>query len=219
MKKITITLMLIAASTLLLTACTGSETRGKLDTSGLTIDSDIVADCDGIKADITAKEANVYSLKNLQNSYCPIMVGGLDDIMIWLTNLKKTPEKVCPNLYAFETNTDCSGSSCNLGALDEILYNSMASLIGTLNPNTAIVAGVFTNFKCSPAILEGAKELFIRIFPKYLLKKTSLFCPDAREDTIRDAVTGAFDLDIKTSQLPGYTTNVAGCVTSTNSIN
>ena len=146
-----------------------------------------------------------------------MLVAGLDDVMIWVANTNKAPEKICPSLYDFESKTDCIATSCNLGALDDVLTNSMASSIGTLNTSTPIIAGIYNvKFTCSPAAIDGAKELFGRIFTKYLLKKTSLFCPDTKEDILKDAISGAFDHDIKTSQLPGYTTSPTNCSTTAN---
>ena len=216
MKRTLITLILISTSTLLFNACNSDGLRGKGDSPELIVDPEIIADCDGIKTSIAAKSAEIYTLKN-QTSYCPILIAGLDDVMIWLANLMKAPEKICPNLYDFTSKTDCSGSSCNLGALDDVLTNSMASSIGTLNASVPIVAGIYNiKFTCSPAASDGAKDLFIRIFPKYLLKKTSLFCSNTNEDTLRDAVTGAFDHDVNVTQLPGYTTSTTNCNTTTN---
>jgi len=217
MKRTLITLILISASTLLLNACNSDGLRGKGDSPQLIVDPEILADCDGIKTSIAAKTTIVYELKTQQTSYCPMLVAGLDDVMIWLANLNKAPEKICPTLYDFSSKTDCIGTSCNLGALDDVLTNSMASSMGTFNANVAIVAGIFDiKFKCSTAALDGAKELFSRIFAKYLLKKTTLFCPDTKEDILKDTISGAFDHDIKTSQLPGYTTSLTTCNTGTN---
>ena len=217
MKKIITALLMISSSTLLLNACISDGLRGKGDSPELIMDPDVIADCDGIKTSISAKSADVYTLKTQQTSYCPMLVAGLDDIMIWLANTKKTPEKICPSLYDFESKTDCLGSSCYLGALDEVLMSSMGSSIGTLNVNTMIIAGIFEiKFKCSPAALDGAKELYARIFAKYLLKKTSLFCTETKEDLLRDAISGAFDHDVKASQLPGYISGPSSCTNLAN---
>mgnify|MGYP001809993292 CR=1 FL=1 len=216
MKKLTMTLVIFTASTFLLTACLGDMGKGKNDTTSLTMFTNTVADCDGIKTDLDIKSVEVDQLKT-QTIYCTMVKEGLDDIMVWLAGLKNSPEKVCPNLYDFETQ--------KLGELDNILIDSMHETLNptasSFNVNDKISQGIFhPKFKCSPADLEGAKETFIRIFPKYLLaKKANIFCPEARvEDTIRTAVAAAFEVDIRINQLPGYTTNLSSCPQTLNTV-
>lgn len=209
MKKLIVTLFILTTSTFLLSACLGDAGKEKNDTASLTMFTNTVADCDGIKTDLDIKSVEVDQLKN-QTVYCTMVKEGLDDIMGWLAGLKNSPEKVCPNLYDFEIQ--------KLGELDSILVDSMnetmSATASSFNVNDKISQNIFhPKFKCSPADLEGARETFIRIFPKYLLaKKATLFCPDARvEDTIRTAVAAAFEIDIRINQLPGYTTNLSSC--------
>ncbi|MEI6092674.1 MAG: hypothetical protein WCQ47_03210 [bacterium] len=206
MKKLIITLVILSSSTFLLTACLAGMGKGANDISSLTMFTNTVADCDGIKTDLEIKSSEVDQLKT-QANYCTMVRTGLADLMIWLNGLKASPEKVCPNLYDFDTQ--------KLGELDNILIESMNSLITSLNVTDYINSEIFqAKFVCSPASLEGSKATFIRIFPKYLLaKKANMFCPELKEDTLRTAVAGALEQDIKINQLPGYTSSLSSCPT------
>ncbi|MEI6080034.1 MAG: hypothetical protein WCQ53_05330 [bacterium] len=205
MKTITRTVAVMAITTLILASCMGGSKGRGTSVESLTTDVTTVADCDSLTTKIKDLEDKATAL-NGQTNYCTIVKNGMGEIVSWLVDVKKTPEKVCPAVNQLETS---------LAAIDTVLIASMNNLY-TLNTADLIKANIFTaNFKCSPADAGEAQDVFIRIFAKYLIAdKATLFCPNARtESNMLAATTGAFVTDIKISSIPGYQVNQYTCAT------